>query len=81
MLHSHTGTDTPASSVYKPEAMTADSLLMVRRLPAVLTGSLPAMASLEAQATLPTGADMLSKPVHYADPCPLLLAFVYSDSI
>ena len=38
-----------------------DSLLMVRRLPAVLAGTLPTLESLGAQVNLPSGADMLSK--------------------
>lgn len=38
-----------------------DSLLMIRRLPAVLTGSLPTLESLGVQVNLPSGADLLSK--------------------
>ena len=38
-----------------------DSLLMVRRLPAVLTSTLPTLESLGGQVNLPSGAEMLSK--------------------
>lgn len=39
----------------------ADNLLMIRRLPAVLTGTLPTLDSLGVQVSLPSGADLLSE--------------------
>ena len=57
-----TGKAAPISQVpqSRKEGITkdTDSLLMVRRLPAVLTGTLP---NLESLGDLPSGADMLSK--------------------
>lgn len=38
-----------------------DTLTMVRRLPAVLTGTLPTLESLGVQVNLPSGATLLSK--------------------
>lgn len=49
------------SSMKEAVRQDADSLVMVRRLPAVLTGSLPTLESLGIQVSLPSGADMLSK--------------------
>ena len=49
-----------------------DSLLMVRRLPAVLTGTLPTLESLGVEVKLPSGADMLSKAFFWCNkptPC------------
>ena len=49
-----------------------DSLLMVRRLPAVLTATLPTLESLGVQLKLPCGADMLSKAFFWCNqpaPC------------
>lgn len=43
----------------------ADNLQMIRRLPAVLTGTLPTLESLGVQVNLPSGAELLSK----APPC------------
>ena len=54
-----------------------DSLPMVRRLPAVLTSTLPTLEGLGVQVNLPSGADMLSKvffccnkPAQCYDPMP-----------
>lgn len=59
VLHTSAHTATEASGLSEPDKCT-DSLLMVRRLPAVLTGTLPTMESLGVLTDLPTGAGILS---------------------
>ena len=54
-----------------------DSLLMVRRLPAVLTGTLPTLESLGVQVNLPSGADMLSKALSCCKDSAACMALLY----
>lgn len=52
-----------------------DTLLMVRRLPAVLTGTLPTLESLGVQLHLPSGATLLSKASYCCTQPYTVLAF------